>query len=94
MIEPLAGFGLYPRNVYVWFSKINNSQVITWFLDKMVAHLVLRIHELLYAEIGNIISEIISAREKAEYYEEVANNSQRSFTLIKNNNFRFFLHLT
>ena len=55
---------------------------------------MLRIHELLYAEIGNIISEIISAREKAEYYEEVANNSQRSFTLIKNNNFRFFLHLT
>ena len=53
----------------------------------MVAHLVLRTHELLYEEIGNIVP----AWEKAEFYEEVANNSHRIFTLIQNNNFWGFL---
>ena len=38
----------------------------------------------LYEEIGNIIAEIWSAWVKAE---EVANHSERVFTLIKNNNF-------
>ena len=56
----------------------------------MVAHLGLRTHELLYEEIGNIIAEILSAWEKAECYEEVANHSQRIFTLIQNNNFLIF----
>ena len=51
----------------------------------MVAHLGLRTNELLYGEIGNIIAEILSAWEKAESYEEEANHSQSSFTLIQNN---------
>ena len=51
----------------------------------MVPHLLMRTHEQLYEEIGNIIAEIISAWEKAE---EVANHSQRIYTLIKNFNFR------
>ena len=59
----------------------------------MVAHLGMRTHDLLYDEIGNIIDDIFSAREKAVCYEEVANHSQRIFTLIKNNNFCVFLHL-
>ena len=47
----------------------------------MVAHLGLLTHELLSEIIGNIIPEILS-----ECYEEVANHSQRIFTLIQNNN--------
>ena len=47
----------------------------------MVIHLGLRIHEILVQEIGNIIFEILSAREKAECYEEVGNHSQRFFFL-------------
>ena len=50
----------------------------------MVAYLGLRTHELLYEEIGNIIDDIFSACEKAECYEEIANHSQRIFTLIQN----------
>ena len=46
----------------------------------MAAHLGLRTHELLYKEIGNIIAEMLSAWEKAECYEEVANHFQRIFT--------------
>ena len=53
----------------------------------MVAHLGLRSYELLYAEIGNIFAEILSAWEKAEFYKEVANHSRRIFTMIQNNNF-------
>ena len=49
----------------------------------MVAHLGLRTHELIYEEIGHIIAEIVSAWGKAEGYEEVANHSQRIFTLIQ-----------
>ena len=41
----------------------------------MVPHLVLRTHELLYEEIDNIMSEILSDWEKAENYEEVANHA-------------------
>ena len=43
----------------------------------MFAHLSLRTHELLYEKSGNIIADILYAREKAECYEEVANHSQR-----------------
>ena len=57
-----------------------------WFLDYMVAHLGLRTHELLYEEIGNINAEILSAWEKAECCQEVANHS-----LIQNINFLNFL---
>ena len=39
----------------------------------------------------NIITEIVSAWEKAECYEELANHFQRICTLIQNNNFWFFL---
>ena len=46
----------------------------------MVAHLVLRTHELLSKEIGNFIANILSALEKAECYQEVANRSQCIFT--------------
>ena len=46
----------------------------------MVAHLGLRTHELHYEEIGNIIAETLWAWEKAEFYKEVANYSQRTFT--------------
>ena len=35
----------------------------------MVAHLGLRTNELLYEEIVNIIGEIVSVWEKAEYYQ-------------------------
>ena len=59
------------------------------FLDKMVAHLGLRTHELLYEEKGNIIAEILSE----ECYGEVANHSQRIITLIQCNNFWGFLNL-
>ena len=52
-----------------------------WFLDKMVAHLGLRTHELLYVEIGSISVEVLSAREKAGCYKKVANHSNRIFTL-------------
>ena len=52
----------------------------------MVAHLGVRIHELLNEEIGNIIAENLPAWEKVKCYEEVANNSQHFFTLIQNNN--------
>ena len=41
----------------------------------MVAHLGLRTYELLYEEIGNIFAEILSAWEKAECYEKVANHN-------------------
>ena len=51
----------------------------------MVAHLGLRTHELIYEEIGSIIAEMLTAWEKC--YEEVANHSQRIYTLIKNNRF-------
>ena len=44
----------------------------------MVANLGLRTYDLLYEEIGNIIAEILSAWEKAECYEQVTINSQRS----------------
>ena len=56
----------------------------------MVAHLGLRTHELLCEEIDNILTEIWSVWEKAECYEEVANHSQRIFTLIQNNKFLVF----
>ena len=46
----------------------------------MVAHLGLRTHELLYEEIENIIAEILSAWEKAECHELVADHFQRTFT--------------
>ena len=52
----------------------------------MVANLGSRTHELLYKEIGNIIAEILSTWEKAECYEEGANQSHRIFTIIQNNN--------
>ena len=42
----------------------------------MVAHLGLCTHKLRYAEIGNIIAEIVSAWQKADCYELVANHSQ------------------
>ena len=45
----------------------------------MVAHLVLRTHELLNEEIGNFIANILSALEKAEGYEEASKNSQHIF---------------
>ena len=45
----------------------------------MVAHLGLRIHELLYEENGNVIAENLLAREKTECYEEVDIHSQRIF---------------
>ena len=45
------------------------------------------------AEIVNSLAEILSAWEKAEWYEEVANYSQRIFTLIQNKCFGVFLHL-
>ena len=48
----------------------------------MVAHLDLLTHALFYEEISNIIAEILLAWEKAEFYEKVANHSQRIFTLI------------
>ena len=32
--------------------------------------------KVLYEEIGNIIAEILSAKENTESYEEVANHSQ------------------
>ena len=54
----------------------------------------MRTHELLYEEIGNIIAEMLSASEKAECYEKVANHSQRTFTLIQNNVFQGFLKFT
>ena len=56
----------------------------------MVAHLGLRTHELLYMEIGNAIAKILSVLVKAECYEEVANHSQRIFTLIQNDNIPIF----
>ena len=37
------------------------------------------------------ISEILSAREKSECYEEVPNHTQRIFTVIQNNNYVVFL---
>ena len=46
-----------------------------------------RAHELV-VEFGNIIADIFSARDKEE---EVANHSQRIFTIIQNNNFWAFL---
>ena len=46
----------------------------------MVDHFGLRTHELIHEEIGNIIAGILSAREKAEGSEEIANYSQRMFT--------------
>ena len=49
-----------------------------------VAHLGLRTNELSYVEIGNIIAEILSSREKANYYEQVANHCKLIFTLNKN----------
>ena len=42
----------------------------------MVAHLGLCTHEILDQDIGIIIAEFLSAWEKAECYEEVANHSQ------------------
>ena len=59
----------------------------------MIAHLGLSTHELLYDEIGNNIAKVLSAWEKSESYEEVANHSQCIFTLIQNNNFWGFLQL-
>ena len=44
-----------------------------------------------YEEIGNIIAEILSVWEKAECYEELANNSLSIFTLNENNIFWDFL---
>ena len=38
-----------------------------------------------------IIDEIVSDWEKSEGYEEVANNSQRIFSLIQNNSSWVFL---
>ena len=54
------------------------------FLDRIVALLRLRIHELVYEEIGSIIAEILSAREKAECYEEVTNYFNVSLLYSKN----------
>ena len=59
----------------------------------MVAHLGMRTHELLFEEIGIIIADVSSAWEKAECYEEVANHSQRIFTLIKITMLQFFILL-
>ena len=59
----------------------------------MVAHLGLRTLELLYEEIGNIITENLSACENAGWFEEVANHSQRFFTLIQNEKNCVFLYL-
>ena len=52
----------------------------------MVVHLGLRTYDLPYEEIGNIITEILPAWEKAE---KVANHSQRIFYF---NYYYFFLH--
>ena len=57
------------------------------------AHLGLRTRELLYEEISNIISEILSAWEKAEWFDEVANHSQRIFTFIKDISIFFFSNI-
>ena len=46
----------------------------------------LRTHELLNEEIEYIFARILSAWDKAECYDEVANHSQRIFILIQNNN--------
>ena len=43
---------------------------------RLNAHLGVRTHELLYEEIGNSITEILSAWTQAECYEEVENHSQ------------------
>ena len=58
----------------------------------MVAHLGLRTL-LLYEEIGNIITENLSASENAGWFEEVANHSQRFFTLKQNEKNCVFLYL-
>ena len=42
----------------------------------MVAHLGLRTHQLYYEEIGIIIAEILSAWEKIECYEKIADHSE------------------
>ena len=44
------------------------------FLYNMVAHLRLRTHDLLNEEIGNVITDILSAREKAECYGKQLSN--------------------
>ena len=59
----------------------------------MVANLGLRTNEQLYEEIGKIIAEILSTWEKAEWFDEVANHSQRIFTFIKDIYIFFSLHL-
>ena len=48
-----------------------------------------RAHELV-VEFGNIIADIFSARDKEE---EVANHSQRIFTIIQNNIFLSYLEI-
>ena len=58
----------------------------------MVAHLGLRTHELLSEEIGKYYYRNLLACEKPECYEEVTNHSQCIVSLIKNDDFRFFLH--
>ena len=40
---------------------------------------------MIYEEISKIIAKMLSAWKKAECYDEVANHSQRIFTLIQNN---------
>ena len=59
----------------------------------MVANLGLRTNEHLYEEIDKIIAEMLSAWEKVECHEEVANHSQRIFILIKNNIFWGFSYI-
>ena len=44
------------------------------FLYNMVAHLRLRTHDLLNEEIGNVITDILSAREIAECYGKQLSN--------------------
>ena len=59
----------------------------------MVAHLGLRTYEQLYVETGNIIAEILSTWEKANCYGEVANHSQRIFSLFNTIIFSIYLNL-
>ena len=40
---------------------------------------------MIYEEISKMIAKMLLARKKAECYDEVANHSQRIFTLIQNN---------
>ena len=68
------------------------DRINMWLLDFMVAHFTLRTNDRSVSDSSVLNNEYIVNLEKGDLPMEIANHSQRIFTLIQDNNSSIFRH--